>query len=403
MTHITCVHQGYELYGSDRSFVESVRILRVAWPQAEIDVVLPREGPIVEPLRGLATRILFEPLWVLRRRDLPRLATLGLATLPLAVTRAWRRIRRSDLVYVNTSVVADYLLAAGLCPGRTVVHVHEIAEGPVRAGLRALVRWARPRIVFNSRATQRAFAVSPAVPQGVVYNGIADPGRPKAMTYDGTRPLRLLMLGRISRIKGQDVLLRAIAGMPAALRERIELRIVGSAFEDPERERRLAASIAEAGLAGRAVHLPFAPDPDEHFRWADVAVVPSRLPESLGRVAIEAMAHGVPPLVSEIGGLPEVVEDGRTGWIVPPDDSDALAAALAAIVARPRDWASFPQAARARYERVFAQEACAARLAACLGAALAGRGRAGSRDAMPRGAAAAAAAPGHGPEADWRS
>ncbi|HMO30623.1 glycosyltransferase [Enterovirga sp.] len=403
MTHITCVHQGYELYGSDRSFVESVRIMRMTYPQAEIDVVLPREGPIVEPLRELATRIVVEPLWVLRRRDLPRLATLGLATLPLAVARAIRRIRRSDLVYVNTSVVADYLLAAGLSPGRTVLHVHEIAEGPVRAGLRALARWGRPRIVFNSRATQRAFAMPASIPQDVVYNGIADPGRPKAMTYDGTRPLRLLMLGRISRIKGQDVLLRAIAGMPAALRERIELRIVGSAFEDPERERRLSATIAEAGLGDRAVHLPFTADPDEHFRWADVAVVPSRLPESLGRVAIEAMAYGVPPLVSEIGGLPEVVEDGRTGWIVRPDDADALACALAAIIAKPRDWASFPQAARMRYERVFAQDACASRFVACLGAALAGRGRAASGGGMPGGAAAVVNAPCHGPEAEWRS
>ncbi|TIV30126.1 MAG: glycosyltransferase family 1 protein, partial [Mesorhizobium sp.] len=57
---IACVHQGYELYGSDRSFAESVAALRAAFPAAEIEVVLPREGPIVEILKPHASRIVFE-------------------------------------------------------------------------------------------------------------------------------------------------------------------------------------------------------------------------------------------------------------------------------------------------------------------------------------------------------
>ena len=54
---IVCVHQGYELYGSDRCFIDSVAALREAWPQADIEVVLPREGPIAAPLRALASRV----------------------------------------------------------------------------------------------------------------------------------------------------------------------------------------------------------------------------------------------------------------------------------------------------------------------------------------------------------
>ncbi len=81
--------------------------------------------------------------------------------------------------------------------------------------------------------------------------------------------------------------------------------------------------------------LPFVPDPSEHYRWADIVTVPSRRPESLGRVAIEAMAHGRPPLVSAIGGLVEVVIDGETGWHVPPGDAAALAGKLREIILRP--------------------------------------------------------------------
>ena len=59
---IVCVHQGYELYGSDRAFIDSVAALREAWPQADIEVVLPHDGPICGPLRASATRIVIEPL-----------------------------------------------------------------------------------------------------------------------------------------------------------------------------------------------------------------------------------------------------------------------------------------------------------------------------------------------------
>lgn len=350
---ITCVHQGFELYGSDRSFVESVRVLRAAYPQAEIDVVLPRRGPIVAPLTGLATRILIDKLWVLRRRDLPRLIGFGFLTLPLAVARAARRIARSDVTYVNTSVVADYLLAARFCPGRTLLHVHEIPEGATLAVLKALVRWSGTDVIFNSRATQAAFGLPAEMRARVVYNGIAGPGAAEPKTYDGRRPLRLLMLGRISRIKGQEVLVEAVRRLPVAIRERLEIRIVGNAYEDPDRERALAEAIAAAGLSEVVTLRPFVDDPSDLYRWADVVVVPSRLPESLGRVAIEAMSYGRPPIVSRIGGLTEIVVPNRTGWVVEPDDAVGLSACLERIVLDPQGWTGYPAAARARYDAVF--------------------------------------------------
>lgn len=371
--HIACIHQGYELYGSDRCFAESVRTIRALMPSARITVVLPRPGPIVDLIEGVADAVLYEPLWILRRRGLARLATLGLLRLPLALYRAARRLADCDLVYVNTTVVADYLLAARLFPGRAILHVHEIPEGMVRAALRELVRWSGAEVIFNSQATRAAFDLPESVRTRVIYNGIAGPAAPEPVTYDGTRPLRLLMLGRLSRIKGQEVLLDAIEAMPAALRDRIELRIVGSAFEDPAREEALAERVARSDMAGRMTLRPFDPEPSAHYRWADVVVVPSRLPESLGRVAIEAMAFGRPPLVSAIGGLVEVVEAGRTGWTMPPDDAAALAEAIAGIIADPASLAALAPAARARYERLFSEAAVADAFAALLKPRLAAR------------------------------
>jgi glycosyltransferase involved in cell wall biosynthesis len=365
---IACIHQGYELYGSDRCFAESVIAMRHADPDAEIEIVLPRPGPIVALLEHAASRIVFEPIWVLRRRDVWRLATLGLARFPSAVIRAVRRFRANDLVYVSTTVVLDHLFAARWFPGRALLHVHELADGRTLAMLRRIVRWSRAAIIYNSRATQRAFALPQPPPALVIYNGIAGPPRAEPPTYDGTRPLRVLMLGRISPGKGQDVLLAALAALPAEARARLVVRIVGGAFENHVREAALHEAVGAAGLGAIVTIEPFAADTAPLYRWADIVVVPSRAPESLGRVAIEAMAHGRPPLVSGHAGLAEVVEHGRTGWHVPPGRPEALAATLRHIVETPAAWRDFAAAARARYEAAFSAEAAAAAIVSAVAA-----------------------------------
>src|ERR1041384_6899905 len=106
---IVCVHQGYELYGSDRAFIDSVAALREAWPQADIEVVLPHRGPICEPLQECATRIVIEPLLILRRRGLAKLLVTAPFRIVPALWRAASRMRGADLVYVNTVVVLDHL------------------------------------------------------------------------------------------------------------------------------------------------------------------------------------------------------------------------------------------------------------------------------------------------------
>lgn len=361
---IACVHQGYELYGSDRSFAESVAALRAAYPTAEIEVVLPQPGPILTLLENVASRISFEPLWILRRKALPKLIATGAVTLPLAVRRAAARIARCDLVYVNTSVIVDYCIAARFFPGKVIQHIHEIPEGSTRRALRALALWGRSRLIFNSQATREAFAPPPGQSWHVIYNGIAGPPDWEPTGYDGSRPLNVLLLGRINRIKGQEVLLAAVAALPAELRAKISVRIVGSAFEDQGLEQALRDMVPAMGLQDCVSIEPFLDDPTPLYRWADVVAVPSRRPESLGRVAIEAMAFGRPPLASAIGGLREVVADGVTGWLLPPGEAEALAKALIEIIESPGRLAPMARAGRERYERLFSAQAVASAISA---------------------------------------
>jgi glycosyltransferase involved in cell wall biosynthesis len=352
---ISCVHQGYELYGSDRCFAETVAAIRSAYPAAEIEVVLPRKGPIVGLLEGNASRISFEPIWILRRRNLWWLATIGLLTLPVAIVRAASRMRRSDLVYINTCVVIDYILAARFFKCSTLLHIHEIPEGMSLHILRSLVRWSCSQIIFNSKATKAAFALPKEFLSNVVYNGVPGPEEPKPSDYDSRRRLRLLMLGRINRIKGQEILIEAVRSLPHHVRSQISVRIVGDAFEDRSRETMIRSLVHEAALSDIIQIEPFVVDPADLYLWADLVVIPSHKPESLGRVAIEAMAFARPPLASAIGGLVEVVGDGENGWLITPGRADLLSNAIQTIFEHPELWREYGQRARARYELLFSE------------------------------------------------
>lgn len=194
---LPCIHQGYELYPFDRSF-------------AKTEVMLSRTGPIVGLFEGVANSIVFEPLWILRRKTLPRLMASAIVTLPLALTRTTRRLARCDPAYINTSVIIDYALAARLFPGKVIRHMHEIPEGVMRPIPRGLTLGSRSRLIFYSRATRDAFAPLAARPGHVIYNGIADPAAWTPADYDGTRLLKILMPGRVNRIKGQEMRARCL-------------------------------------------------------------------------------------------------------------------------------------------------------------------------------------------------
>jgi D-inositol-3-phosphate glycosyltransferase len=151
----------------------------------------------------------------------------------------------------------------------------------------------------------------------------------------------VLFVGRIEPLKGIDVLLKAVAlvlGEHHELRDGICLCIVGGEPDaDPanmnremarlhEMRERLGISDVVTFLGKREQQaLPY------HYSAAEVCVVPSHY-ESFGMVALEAMACGTPVIASRVGGLTFTVQDGRTGFLVPSDDPEALARKLALLL-----------------------------------------------------------------------
>lgn len=337
---IFCVHQGGELYGSDRSFLQVVEALRESWPTARIKVVLAVDGPLRSMLERVADEVIVRDLCVLRLAN--PLVTLAKATigLPYYLFRAALDVARADFTYINTTVIADYMMAARMAAARSVIHVREIPKAKAMPVVRALVGFSGAALIYNSRATSGAFSFPEGRRQAVIYNGVAGgsnvrlPGLFEA--YDSSRPLRIVMLGRISDWKGQDLLIEALSHLSEADKDRVRVRIVGSTFRDnPLPIDALRGDIDRYHLSQTVKLEPFSDNPEAIYRWSDLCVVPSRLPEPFGRVAIEAMAQARPVIAARHGGLGEIVEDGSSGWLVAPNDAEALAQAIKEALASP--------------------------------------------------------------------
>jgi glycosyltransferase involved in cell wall biosynthesis len=137
------------------------------------------------------------------------------------------------------------------------------------------------------------------------------------------------VLGRLSVWKGQDVLIRAVA--QPVLRDAIAL-VCGAPWPGEERrERELRELAARLGVADRVWFLGFREDVGVVLGAADAVVVPSTHPDPLPNAALEAAAAGCCVVAAAHGGLTEILRDGETGVLVPPDDHAALAAALASL------------------------------------------------------------------------
>ncbi len=135
-------------------------------------------------------------------------------------------------------------------------------------------------------------------------------------------PLRLGFIGRLDPLKGVETLLRVVAALPAGT---VTLDVAGRG--EPGYEASLQAGLPPGvRFLGQVAPAAF-------FSRIDLLVVPSVWEDPFPRVFHEALAYGVPSLVSPLGGLPEAVEPGRTGFVAASADEAGILAAIQALLA----------------------------------------------------------------------
>lgn len=259
----------------------------------------------------------------------------------LFFSRLVRRYR-PDCILANFAAV-NIMIGVGWLLGvkRRIAWYHTIASANDLDS--ALPRWKRrllrlrkqlvyrraTRLVANSRAAAQDLEMTFGMPSEKItafHFSLPDPG-PAGERSAGSRT-RVVCAGRLETTKGQDVLIRALALLQADIPEAV-VEFVG----DGSRRQSLEDLAAQLGVERYCVFRGAVPHREvlAHMRSAAVTVVPSRS-EAWGSVAMESMAVGTPVIASRAGGLPELVRDGVDGYLVPPDQPEALREKLRALL-----------------------------------------------------------------------
>lgn len=318
-------------------------------------VLVVREGPLVSAFAELV------PTAVLGK---------GAGVDPGFVVRLVRALRAAapDVAHAWTETPALWVPAAARIAGVRAVVVAEVA-------LQEWKRW--PHLLadrVNYRLVTRVVGNARAVADAAISRG-ADPARTQVILLgvdipeqvSATRdPATILLLARFDHRKGHEVLVRAL---PAVRQAHPQARVVLAGPAALEEEKQVLARVrdlvVQLGLQD-AVDLPGGVDPEQLLGSATVLAVPSTS-EGMPNVVLEAMAHGVPVVATTVGGIPEVVHDPETGWLVAPADVDALARSLTEALSSPAERLRRAQAARSavrdlsipasmrRWERVYAE------------------------------------------------
>lgn len=160
------------------------------------------------------------------------------------------------------------------------------------------------------------------VPSRCLQHGINICDNDVMVPENNSDSFRLLYVGRLARTKGVDLLINAVKQIDDP---DLECNILG---KGPERE--YFESLAKDD--DRIKFKGFVPESElaRQYTMADFTVVPSRWLEPFGLIIYESFAHGTPVIGAKIGGIPELINDGETGFLFTPDDSDDLAATIRA-------------------------------------------------------------------------
>jgi glycosyltransferase involved in cell wall biosynthesis len=268
-----------------------------------------------------------------------------LANLLISVSAATvRTVRvvsiRPHVIHLNNHVSPgfEWIIAARVCGAKLIAHQRGHVEP---SWYSALI----DRIVCVSKSVQSTLAVwQPELVPSVIYDAIdADDVRSQACSTAaadlrrqfGVRPNELLIgvVGNIKDWKGQDVLIRALPLLPRSIPWKCF--VIGSVSTSPTSvayAHLLEDLVREYELSDRVVFTGYRSDVPALVSALDILVHTSIAPEPFGLVILEGMALAKPVVCTAHGGPVEIVEDGVSGFLVPPGDSEALSTRLTTLL-----------------------------------------------------------------------
>jgi glycosyltransferase involved in cell wall biosynthesis len=278
----------------------------------------------------------FAALWAADAAKVPLIATYhGVYNARNSLKRWYNAVMtRGDLVIANSEFTRAHVIAEhGLDPDKVI---------------------AIPRGIDLARFD--AAAVVPERVTGLLNRWEVDP--------DDTR-VKILLAGRLTRWKGQLLLIDAAARLKARGNKDFLIVLAGDAQGRDDYVREVETAIARNSLQKNVRIVGHTDDMPAAYLACDLAAAPSLDPEAFGRTAVEPQIMGRPVLAADHGGATETVVDGQTGWLIRPDDAKAWADALSeAVTATRAKREAMGRTGQERARRLYSVEAmCEATLA----------------------------------------
>ncbi|MGB7346506.1 MAG: glycosyltransferase family 4 protein [Pirellulaceae bacterium] len=264
-----------------------------------------------------------------------------------------------DIIHSHTPRSSWAALSAGKMTGVPVVHtMHDVffsLGGSVSK--RAQNRYSVSRLRgadFVTTVSPESMRLAERLQLGsqrrMILNGV--PVATPAIDREPPRGTWTLgIVGLIRPCKGIEVLIRAMA----TLRDRgcdARLIVVGT-FETPQYEREVKALVTSLGVEDLIEFVGFSSDVPSQLRRLDLFVMPSVGPEGLPMVLLEAMAHGLPAIGSNVAGVADTIRHGEDGLIFANRDHEQLAGAVESFISGQADWSAISKTVQDRHQAEF--------------------------------------------------
>jgi glycosyltransferase involved in cell wall biosynthesis len=388
--HVAVLAATGSIGGAERSLIA---LMSATADRIRFTVLLPEGGDLARQaaLAGADVRVTPWSRRLLEFGELNRSNIwLRMATVMPGIRHAVRALRtsvaelRPDVVLTNgikPHVVGA--LAAGRSPTWTLVWYLRESLEERRVSRVLLARLSRRCLgaIAISRyvATDATTYVDAHVPVRVIYN-IIEPGEGKAsaasLPRKGPEDIWFATIGALTPLKGHDLFLRAAVDVSKQL-PGARFLIIGSAAYRTEQhlayESHLRELATKLNLGAKVSFLGHRTDISALLRKIDILVQANRGPEGFGRSVAEAMLAGVPVVASNGWGLREIIEDGRTGWLVPIGDVAALSERMLVAGRDPSLCRVIGQQGVARAKAMFSATAAATAFTDFLAAVSAGK------------------------------
>lgn len=343
-------------------------------------LICSQEGDLSERARaiGVATEIVrlppfFSTSWLVGNEKVinPFAVIWNAIGLYIGARRIVRRIEEKQLQVdvVQTNTVLSHVyggITARALRVPCVWYFHDLVERRRLAGLMAwtwgvLARSLASCVVADSRAALQSLAgdargtvIHPSASTPEFRHDARLPSLRERLHLSNSSIL-LGSLGRIAYVKGLDVLIDA-ARIVVSNNGNVHFIIFGGAlFGEGAYLRSLETRVKALGLSQNWHWLGYDNFAKEYLRELDFFVFPSRR-EAFGLSAVEAGLSGKAVIASRVGGIPEIVEDGKTGILVPPGQAEDLARAIMTLVRDPALGRVLGKRAQSRTQSLFTNE-----------------------------------------------